>query len=498
MAGLRRLAIEGLVALPKRGVEVGGIVVGRASGTELQIEGFEEVRCEHKYGPSYALSDADRDALSKLLEQRRKGALPVVGFFRSFTSRSPMVEEADEIFVRQRFPKGNFVFLMLRPLSVESCLASFRYCVDGRLLPDTEDPPFQFDFSQMPPMEPAPEPVPEIPQEPQPSQIAQPPTMAGPVPIPKFAPVPKLAPVPKPVRVPEPVPVPEPPHLEVQLPAQPKVWERYGTMEMPASQSQPRRKFGQWAVAAGIGLLLGVSGAALYKSRIGPPQPEWAELHLDVHPESGQLRVTWDGNAPSALTATRGLLAVTHGDNHQDVPLNSQEVRAGHYTLMPTPGDLGVRLILYDNAHGVAGDSVHVAGDSARVTNVAKVDTASSPSSARTPEVPASPKPAASVPAEPARRAVVPPSAVFEVQPAIPEGIRSRINDRIVIPVKLQVSAEGRVEWAVPETHTENGVYLYLADQAKKAARQWRFAPARAGDGTRIAAMKTIEFVFRP
>src|SRR6266487_3464264 len=66
---LRARAIEGFVSLPKRGVEIGGILFGHARADSVQIEGFEEAACEHRYGPSYALSDADRAQLSDLLAQ---------------------------------------------------------------------------------------------------------------------------------------------------------------------------------------------------------------------------------------------------------------------------------------------------------------------------------------------------------------------------------------------------------------------------------------------
>src|SRR5205823_7030468 len=95
MRDLRSRAIEGFVSLPKRGVEIGGILFGHVRSESLQIEGFEEAPCEHRYGPSYALSEADRARLSELLAQRQGGgSLPVVGFFRSFTSRGPVIEAA--------------------------------------------------------------------------------------------------------------------------------------------------------------------------------------------------------------------------------------------------------------------------------------------------------------------------------------------------------------------------------------------------------------------
>src|SRR4051812_27407774 len=75
---LRSRAIEGFISLPKRGVEIGGILFGHVrgghvQGAPVQIEGFEEAACEHRYGPSYALSDADRAQLSELLAKRQSG-----------------------------------------------------------------------------------------------------------------------------------------------------------------------------------------------------------------------------------------------------------------------------------------------------------------------------------------------------------------------------------------------------------------------------------------
>src|SRR5882724_5710654 len=154
MRELRSRAIEGFVSLPKRGVEIGGILFGHVRGGSVQIEGFEEAACEHRYGPSYALSDADRAQLSELLAQRKSGgSLPVVGFFRSFTSREPLIEAVDEEFVREHFPHGDFIFLMLQPLSAQNCVASFRFFRDGELQPESEHPPFVFDPAQMEPGE---------------------------------------------------------------------------------------------------------------------------------------------------------------------------------------------------------------------------------------------------------------------------------------------------------------------------------------------------------
>src|SRR5690349_6801119 len=53
---LRMRTIEAFTSLPRRGMEIGGLLYGEASPGETRIHAFEEVACEHRYGPSYTLS----------------------------------------------------------------------------------------------------------------------------------------------------------------------------------------------------------------------------------------------------------------------------------------------------------------------------------------------------------------------------------------------------------------------------------------------------------
>ncbi|HXA49161.1 MAG TPA: hypothetical protein VNV86_02590 [Candidatus Acidoferrum sp.] len=148
---LRARAIEAFVSLPRRGVEIGGVLFGHQGTDGIRLENFAEAPCEHRYGPSYALSADDREQLTELIAQPPVDGAALAGFFRSFTSREPLIEAADEEFVRQHVPRGLFVFLMLQPLSAQNCLASFRFFRDGELRPESETPPFAFDPARMEP-----------------------------------------------------------------------------------------------------------------------------------------------------------------------------------------------------------------------------------------------------------------------------------------------------------------------------------------------------------
>ena len=444
IAGLRTLAIDGLMALPRRGIEVGGLLVGKAADREIEVEGFEEVPCEHRYGPSYALSDSDRQALSKLLAQRTGGPLPVIGFFRSFTYRDPALEQADEAFVSENFPQGDFVFLMLQPRTHEDCVASLRTFHDGQLLPDTEEEPFVFDAAAMPVMEPTP----------------------------PFAPPPEAP--------------PETAPRDRLVEAAPLVHQRARYLidaDLPPEPARSSRAR-SWMLPAACALAVG-AGIFGFQQWRAARQPRWTELHLDARPVNSQLEVTWDGFAPRALNATNGLLAVTDGGAHQDIALNSEQIRGGKYTLMPAHPDVALRLILYDKGTGVSGDSV-------RISQIPQVPEAPAPAKASAhADAPLPPAAARSVP-ETAPASAAPLVATHEVQPHLPPGIRSRLHETVDIPVRVEVSPQGRVVRAAALSKDQDSIHRYLDDAARKAARQWRFRPSR---GT---THQTLHFVFTP
>jgi len=93
----------------------------------------------------------------------------------------------------------------------------------------------------------------------------------------------------------------------------------------------------------------------------------------------------------------------------------------------------------------------------------------------------------------------VPPRVLHEIQPGIAPDIQASIRDNIVIPVRVRVSSSGTVISSVAEEdHAADELHRYLAERAATAGQLWSFSPARAADGTRLTADKTIYFVFSP
>jgi hypothetical protein len=498
---LRRLAIEGFLALPRRGIEVGGILFGESNSKGMRIQGFEEVPCEHRYGPSYALSDSDRAQMAELLESRRAIEPPVAGFFRSYASREPAIEEADETFVREHFPKGYLAFLMLQPTSAETCVASLRLFRDGQLLPDMEDAATDFGTPWAPPEEPAESEVlvsaaSPVMEAPEPMSEATRPMSEAIRPMSEAIP-----PMSEARTMSEAIPPTGETKNQYELPPSFRSREKEPAPAWEGTQQAARQVEPAWRAAVPVRrsrawipavILLAVACAAGgYALGLRGRTAQWTDLRLNARNNGGHLQLSWDASAPAAAEASRGLLAVGDGATHRDIELSASEVRKGSFTLPTAGGDVALRLVLYSKGSEVAGDSLRVATISSAPPNP-PAEIPKPPSNDADRE--------AQAPAEAARRALVavPPLIVHEVQPFIPEGIRSRIRNRTVIPVNVEVSERGRVLRAVAEPQSGGGVSRYLAEQAQKAARDWRFSPARTKSGARVAASKTIDFVFTP
>ncbi len=133
---LVQAATQGFVALPKRGIEVGGLLFGQIRhelGTVIyEIAAFEEIPCEHSYGPSFVLAERDRRSVAETVARRqREGSPPVVGVYRSYTSRDAELDDADLTLLGAVFPHHKLACLLLRPLTVRKCDASLQFWNSG-------------------------------------------------------------------------------------------------------------------------------------------------------------------------------------------------------------------------------------------------------------------------------------------------------------------------------------------------------------------------------
>jgi hypothetical protein len=466
-AELRMAAIQAFLAIPRRGVEIGGLLLGEVNGTVFRITGLEEVVCQHSSGPSFALDDTDRKSLRKLLVHHQEGAAaPVVGMYRSFTGRAAEPDDADRKLMREFFGQKNFVWLVLQPLSAEKCLAGYRFWREGELLPEPGAALFPFEAGQMT-MDAA-EPSAMDAAGHSAMDAAKHPTMEN-----------------------KPAPVEAPAVAAAVQPSWPEApWHhRYRDEEETAKARAPLRS--RIVLALLFGVLVAIAASAIYQLGKVKREPRWEPIHFDAKVSSGGLLLNWDPAAPAVAEAVRGVLLVSDSRGPVTVPLGPEQLRRGNFLYPASGGDLLFRLRLY-------GEGTQVTTDSLRVIEPMEPVPAEAPAAPAAPAAPvaATPAPEASLPhdAVPAHA----PAPRHEVQPVLSQGIRRRLAGPTKVQVLVHVDESGRVTEASASKAAGEGLERYLASEGVRAARQWTFWPARTSDGRAVAATKTIVFEFTP
>src|SRR5579872_685625 len=129
-----RLAAEimrGFGALPKRGAEIGGVLIGTIRPgvpAIVRIEDFETVPCEYRRGPSYLFAEEDGVAFENCFRRLQPSASPLaygVGYFRSHT-RDGFSLEADDIeLMNNFFPSAAHVALLMKPYATKVSVGGF-------------------------------------------------------------------------------------------------------------------------------------------------------------------------------------------------------------------------------------------------------------------------------------------------------------------------------------------------------------------------------------
>jgi len=70
---LSSAVLTGFGAIPRRGAEVGGVLVGCVTGPVVRVDDFEPVPCSYKRGPSFLLSESDSAAFDDAFEKWKPG-----------------------------------------------------------------------------------------------------------------------------------------------------------------------------------------------------------------------------------------------------------------------------------------------------------------------------------------------------------------------------------------------------------------------------------------
>src|ERR1017187_4501968 len=128
--------------IPRRRAEVGGILLGRVTVEEtitIRIEACLQIPCEHLFGPSYTLSESEKQVLRHVVIRHGVGAetdIRVVGFYRTHTRRG-LALDSDDMQLADLFPEGADLALLIKPRLLRPSQAAFFFWDDARTEPQS-------------------------------------------------------------------------------------------------------------------------------------------------------------------------------------------------------------------------------------------------------------------------------------------------------------------------------------------------------------------------
>jgi hypothetical protein len=168
MEGIHQEVSEAFAAAPHRGAETGGLLLGSRADDHIVIADFEPIPSEHRFGPSFRLSDTDCDLLRETLEWFRDGGQPglsVLGFYRSHTVPDFALCPEDSELMRTHFVEAENLVLLVKP-GLKGFDPDGFHILRGGLATDTPDAPPP--PAALPPIAwPAPRPRPDTDTEPE-------------------------------------------------------------------------------------------------------------------------------------------------------------------------------------------------------------------------------------------------------------------------------------------------------------------------------------------
>ena len=294
--------MRGFGALPKRAVEVGGLLLGTitpGSPSVVRIEDFEPVPCHYRRGPSYLFTEDDSAAFEQAFERSKPDpSRPIyaVGYFRGHTRDGLSLAPEDVELLDQFFPGPAHVALLVKPFATEVSIAGFFVREDGIF---SETTPLEFPFSRR--------------------------ELTGEEPPPRRS-LPERPPAP-PVEAAYPGRAPVAPKLRRSW-----IW-------IPLS-----------FIFLVLGAALGYQVAVNLGSRATAGSPQDYSLSLSVSKIGGNLTVKWDGQSAAVRAAQRGLLEIDDSGYTKSVQLDAAQLQNGTLIYRNSTKTVHFRLTVYPKA----------------------------------------------------------------------------------------------------------------------------------------------------
>ena len=308
--------MRGFGLVPKRGAEVGGILIGTVKSDTIRIEDFEPVPCTYARGPSYLLTDAEREAFEEACQRRGTEA---VGYYRSHTRDGFALQPEDLHLLERHFRLA----LLVRPFATKSSVAGF-FVRENGVFPETT--PLEFPFRRW-------------------EMTGEEPPRRAPMQDRKHKEREPEAPV---SSVPTGEKVVPPPESAVAQPYY-RIFSMEPTVppkELPEPPG-PKSRTGMWLVACFVFLVLGVL-LGYEAMRITAPQRGVSDFALSLAAErTGEnLTVRWNPSARAILSANNAVLEIDDGGETKHVELDRASLSNGSMLYHNASDKIRFRLVV--------------------------------------------------------------------------------------------------------------------------------------------------------
>ena len=309
--------MRGLGAVPRRGAEVGGLLLGSME-TEgeraiVHVRDFEPIACEHKRGPSYLLSENDERTFAEAVARWRSddGRLQVVGYCRSHTRDGLSLALEDLELMERYFPQDHQVALLIRPFATKVARAGFFFRESGRIDPAAS--PLEFSFRRK-----------EMGGAPPTSS-----TRSLGVEDPQASPLVALS-----------------SGASSALPP--------ASLEAPATTPEQVRRSWVWIPLSFVFLMLGVligfqvAVNGFRPAPVAAPKLDFA-LGIQAIRSGDETNVTWDRSSLPVRNATHGLLHIRDGNFYRAVDLRAADLKNGSVLVRKVSNQVEFRLEVFQN-----------------------------------------------------------------------------------------------------------------------------------------------------
>jgi proteasome lid subunit RPN8/RPN11 len=493
-------------SVPSHSVEIGGLLLGKASGASkpiIEIKDFEPFLCEYRTDHKFILSESDERKLENVLAPHAANpndGLKVVGFYRSHIGEGLSLSPYDVSLVQKYFSDPTHVFLLVKPADDGSATAGFFFWDDRRINSQFSFLEFPFETRQL--------------------TAANSTSMGA---------------------------EPAEPELQDEQAARSAVSMPW-LDELALEESGPPRIQWLWyALAAILMIALGATGYWTFTKWNSPPPASVGSdsqaLALQVERKGTDLRVSWNRHSFSIARAMEGMLVIRDGDlREQQLRFDLEELRHGSILYTPANPTVQFRLEVTDQENAKTSETVlavtaatpdaggaapgrassgpvqtggtpggqsspaaHVAGrDFGEPVRLNMVDPPAAAPGAGGPNVaskrrPEAPQPKLTPPSEqpdPTAESYTPPQPMREVQPNVPASASAEVTSLVEVEIRVHIDDKGVVVKAepLPGKTPESSV---LVGAARSAAMRWRFEPAWRGS-LPVSSELILKFQYHP